>query len=153
MITPVNRNCVRFFPHRVPAHLRSGALVVEMLVAITILIICTLALVQWTFTAFAVQAVNSAAVEGARTAGAVFDTTLARETRVEATVAAVLQPLGFDQTQAIVTVGALGALSAGTYEVTVTVPISACPIPLLLQNLGFSLTGKSLTASSLGWAS
>lgn len=150
MVRPVGHNSFQTSPPSRFSGVRCGALVIEMLLALTILLICTMALVQWTFTAFAVQAVNSAAAEGARTATAVFATTAARETRVEATVAAVLQPLGFDDTQVTVTVG---ALTAGTYEVTVEVPISACPIPLLLENLGLSLTGKSLTASSLGWAS
>jgi Flp pilus assembly protein TadG len=150
MVRPVRRSSFQTSLSPLVARERGGALVVEMLLAITILLLCTMALVQWTFTAFCVQAVNSAASEGARTAAAVFPSDPARETRVEATVVAVLQPLGFDDTQVTVTVG---PLTAGTYQVTVEVPISACPIPLLLENLGLSLTGKSLTASSLGWAS
>jgi Flp pilus assembly protein TadG len=119
-----------------------------MILSLTILIICTLALVEWTFTAYSVQVINSAAAEGARTAAGVFPSAATRDARVQATVSAILTPLGFDNTGLTVNV-----VDATTYlTVTVTVPVTSSPIPSLLTSFGFNLTGKSLRASSVAWA-
>lgn len=135
-----------------PSALRGhrGALIIEMLLALTILLLCTLAIVQWTFTASAVQAVNSAAAEGARTAAGVFSSSGARETRVQSSVLAVLSPLGFQSTGLTVTV-----VDSTTYfTVTVKIPVTSCPIPGLLNSFGFTaITGKSLSSSGVAWAS
>ncbi len=127
-----------------------GALIIEMLLALTILLLCTMAIVQWTFTAYAVQAVNSAAAEGARTAAGVFPTAGARNTRVQSSVLAVLTPLGFQSTGLNVTV-----VDSTTYfTVTVKIPVTSCPIPRLLNSFGFTaITGKSLSSSGVAWAS
>lgn len=143
-------NCVRDLSASGNAAVRRrGATVVEMLLAVFILLICTLAIVQWTFTAYAVQAVNSAATEGARTAAGVFPTPAARSTRVQSTVLAVLAPLGFQT--AGVTVNVVD--STTHFTVTVTVPVTSSPIPRLLNSFGLTLTGKSLQASGVAWAS
>lgn len=128
---------------------RCGALIIEMILSLTILIICTLAIVEWTFTAYSVQVINSAAAEGARTAAGVFPSAAARDARVQATVSAILTPLGFSSTGLTVNV-----VDSTTYlTVTVTAPITSSPIPRLLSSFGFDLTGKSLRASSVAWAS
>ena len=115
-----------------------------------ILLICTLAIVQWTFTTSAVQAVDSAAAEGARTAAGVFPSAAARTAGVQATVLAVLTPMGFQSTGLTV-----GIVDSGThFSVTVTVPITSSPIPQLLNSFGFTaLTGKSLRSTGVAWAS
>jgi len=127
-----------------------GALVIEMLLALTILLLCTMAIVQWTFTAYALQAVNSAAAEGARTAAGVFPTSGDRNTRVQSSVLAVLTPLGFQSTGLTVTV-----VDSTTYfTVTVKIPVTSCPIPRLLNSFGFTaITGKALSSSGVAWAS
>lgn len=129
---------------------RQGALIVEMLLAVTILLLCTMAVVQWTFTASALQAVDSAAAEGARTAAGVFANSTARNTRVQTAVLAVLTPLGFQSTGLTVTV-----VDSTTYfTVTVKIPITSCPIPQLLNSFGFTaITGKSLNSTGVAWAS
>jgi len=121
-----------------------------MLLALTILLLCTMAIVQWTFTAYALQAVNSAAAEGARTAAGVFPTSGDRNTRVQSSVLAVLTPLGFQSTGLTVTV-----VDSTTYfTVTVKIPVTSCPIPRLLNSFGFTaITGKSLSSSGVAWAS
>jgi hypothetical protein len=128
---------------------RRGAFVIEMLLALMILLICTLAIVQWTFTTCAVQAVDSAAAEGARTAAGVFPSAAARTAGVQATVLAVLTPMGFQSTGLTV-----GIVDSGThFSVTVTVPITSSPIPQLLNSFGFTaLTGKSLRSTGVAWA-
>lgn len=140
-------------PPRIPSApltrgVRCGALIIEMILSLTILIICTLAVVEWTFTAYSVQVINSAAAEGARTSAGVFPSSAARDARVQATVSAILTPLGFSNTGLTVNV-----VDSGTYRtVTVTVPVTSSPIPSLLSSFGFTLTGKSLQASSVAWA-
>lgn len=128
---------------------RRGAFVIEMLLALMILLICTLAIVQWTFTTCAIQAVDSAAAEGARTAATVFPSAAARTAGVQATVLAVLTPMGFQSTGLTV-----GIVDSGThFSVTVTVPITSSPIPQLLNSFGFTaLTGKSLRSTGVAWA-
>jgi Flp pilus assembly protein TadG len=128
---------------------RRGAFVIEMLLALMILLICTLAIVQWTFTTCAVQAVDSAAAEGARTAAGVFSSAAARTAGVQATVLAVLTPMGFQSTGLTV-----GIVDSGThFSVTVTIPVTSSPIPQLLNSFGFTaLTGKSLRSTGVAWA-
>jgi hypothetical protein len=121
-----------------------------MLLALTVLLLCTMALVQWTFTTYAVQAINSASTEGARTAAGVYASAIDREASVEATVLAVLEPLGFDPSGLTITV-----VDSTTYfTVEVTIPITSCPIPQLLNSFGFTaITGKSLNSTGVAWAS
>ncbi|MFM7057575.1 MAG: TadE family protein [Planctomycetota bacterium] len=124
-------------------------MIIEMLLAVTILLLCTMAIVQWTFTTYAVQAVNSAATEGARTAAGVFANSTDRNTRVRSAVLNVLSPLGFQATGLTVTV-----VDSTTYfTVTVKIPVTSCPIPQLLNSFGFTaITGKSLNSSGVAWA-
>ncbi|MEY3458272.1 MAG: hypothetical protein RL215_1429 [Planctomycetota bacterium] len=128
---------------------RAGALIIEMILSLTILLLCTMALVEWTFTAYSVQAVNSAAAEGSRTAAGVFASAAARNASVQSTVLAVLTPLGFDSTGLTINV----VDSTTHVTVTVTVPVSSSPIPNLLNSFGLTLSSKSLRSSCVAWSS
>jgi len=144
------------------ARRRRGAVTIEALVVIPLLVIVTFAAFQFAGTIAVEQAVSYAATVGARESGK-----YATDAEIEVTVENALAPFNILLgSQASVVVERFGsansligtfpltapvtpALVAGETRVTVGVSLSLAPLARLLGNFGLDFSAGTFTASSL----
>jgi hypothetical protein len=144
-------------------HHRRGGLVVEALMIIPLLVIATIATIEFGSVISLQQTVNQAAIEGARAAAkdsdidyvkAVVNGVLSQQGISIGPSAAVRleDPPSDDATEGTPQCPAPSVdLSDGSIRVTVCVPVSATSIPIAgqLADLGFSLVGKTIRQSAV----
>jgi Flp pilus assembly protein TadG len=125
---------------------RAGVIVLEAIVVTTLLVILTLAILQWSILMITHQGVTAAASEGARTAArSVFANSQQLDT--EATVSAVLAAHGVSSVGTTVSI-----VDHTTYiTVQVTVPFTSTSIPELLASFGIPMSSRSLQVMAAGW--
>lgn len=125
---------------------RTGVIVLEAIVVTTLLVILTLAILQWSILMITHQGVTAAASEGARTAArSVFATS--QQVDTEAAVSAVLAAHGVSAVGTTVSI-----VDHTTYiTVQVTVPFTSTSIPELLASFGIPMSSRSLQVMAAGW--
>lgn len=121
-------------------------IVLEAIVVTTLLVILTLAILQWSILMMTHHGVTAAASEGARTASrSVFIST--RQVETEATVATVLAAHGVSSVGITVSI-----VDQGTFfTVQVTVPFTSTSIPELLASFGMPMSSRTLQVTAVGW--
>lgn len=125
---------------------RMGVIILEAILVTTLLVILTLAILQWSILMITHQGVTAAASEGARTAShSVFIST--RQVETETTVATVLAAHGVSSVGMTVSI-----VDQGTYfTVQVTVPFTSTSIPELLDSFGMPMASRTLQVTAVGW--
>ncbi len=125
---------------------RAGAIILEAIVVTTLLVMLTLAILQWSVLIVTHQGVTAAATEGARTAAhSVYSNSQQIDT--ETVVYAVLAAHGISASGTTVTI-----VDNTTYfTVRVTVPFTSTSIPELLSSFGLPMSTRSIQMTAVGW--
>lgn len=126
---------------------RKGVIILESLVVIVILVVLTIAVFQFAILQIAHQAVNAAAMEGARVACRASFGTSTQQAVTEAAVIAVLEVNGVEASNVDVTV----TDSASSVKVDITVPLDDLSVPNWLANFGFSTGSMEFRSVATGW--
>lgn len=125
---------------------RAGVIILEAIVVTTLLVMLTMAILQWSILIMTHQGVTAAASEGARTAAqSVYANSQQIDT--ETVVYAVLAAHGVSATGSTVSI-----VDNTTYfTVRVTVPFTSTSIPELLDSFGFSMLSRTMQVTAVGW--
>lgn len=125
---------------------RAGAIILEAIVVTTLLVMLTLAILQWSVLVVTHQGVTAAASEGARTAAhSVYSNSQQIDT--ESVVYAVLAAHGISAAGSTVSI-----VDNTTYfTVRVTVPFTSTSIPELLSSFGLPMSTRTMQMTAVGW--
>ena len=125
---------------------RAGAIILEAIVVTTLLVMLTLAILQWSVLIVTHQGVTAAASEGARTAAhSVYSNSQQIDT--ETVVYAVLAAHGISAAGSTVSI-----VDNTTYfTVRVTVPFTSTSIPELLSSFGLPMSTRTMQVTAVGW--
>lgn len=164
--------------HQQPPRRRTGSVILEFILAFPLILIVSLAIIEFGFFALLQQSITAAAIEGSREAGKIGSTTTSIRNLIQEYVATNSLVLSTSSPAApnsgdvfvsvqrfpasTTTIGnssipctPVGPDPAFNNEVKVTVCINltdttgVTPIPDLLSTFGFSLTGKQLEVSAM----
>jgi len=126
---------------------RQGVIYLQSLLVMMVMILLTIALLQWTFVMTSHQAVNAATGEGARVAARANFAGSTQQTVTEAAVREVLAANGMEAADATVLIVDGGS----SVSVEVHMPFGSAKVPDWLSAFGLSMSGYEFQTSAIGW--